>query len=207
MNRRPVCAAANQAQCLASSVATGTALTTPYVVSANAWASDNALAYDFGVQHPDGTQCAARFGMTLPRSAPMLSPDAGTPSAFCWEVFDELLRLMWNLVMRSRSRAMTSGPCYKAISLSPPNLLHARLRIRTRQTCCARARDAYVMNSGSASYTFSSLPAGDPASQYMTVLYACVRDSYGASNCTTTSVTVRAPPRRLAPHALAVPNA
>ena len=60
MNRRPVCAAANQAQCLASSVATGTALTTPYVVSANAWASDNALAYDFGVQHPDGTQCAAR---------------------------------------------------------------------------------------------------------------------------------------------------
>jgi len=93
MNRRPVCAAANQAQCLASSVATGTALTTPYVVSANAWASDNALAYDFGVQHPDGTQCAARFGMTPPRSAPMLSPDAGTPSAFFWEVFDELLRL------------------------------------------------------------------------------------------------------------------
>jgi len=49
-----------------------------------------------------------------------------------------------------------------------------------------------VRNSGSASYTFSSLPAGDPASQYATVLYACVRDSYGASNCTTTSVTVRA---------------
>ena len=58
----------------------------------------------------------------------------------------------------------------------------------------ARARDAYVMNSGSAAYTFASLPAGDPAAAFATVLYACVRDSYGASNCTTTSVTVGPPP-------------
>lgn len=58
MNRRPVCVAADQTQCLASVPATGTALTTAYVVSANSWASDNTLAYDFGVQHPDGTQRA-----------------------------------------------------------------------------------------------------------------------------------------------------
>ena len=58
MNSRPVCASADQTQCLASSPATGTALTTPFVLSANAWASDNTLTFDFGVQHPDGTQCA-----------------------------------------------------------------------------------------------------------------------------------------------------
>lgn len=51
-------------------------------------------------------------------------------------------------------------------------------------------RDSYVTNSGSASYTFASLPTGNPAANYATTLYACVGDSYGASNCTTTSVTV-----------------
>ena len=58
MNSRPVCASADQTQCLASSPAAGIALTTPFMLSANAWASDNTLTYDFGVQHPDGTQCA-----------------------------------------------------------------------------------------------------------------------------------------------------
>ena len=57
MNSRPVCESTDQAQCLASSPATGVALTTPFVLSANAWASDSTLTFDFGVQHPDGTQC------------------------------------------------------------------------------------------------------------------------------------------------------
>lgn len=53
-------------------------------------------------------------------------------------------------------------------------------------------RDPYVTNSGQATYTFASLPTGAAASAYATTLYACVRDVYGASNCTTTSATVRA---------------
>lgn len=60
MNGRPVCAATDQTQCVVSSVSTGTALATAFVVSANAWASDNALNYAFGVQHPDGSQCARK---------------------------------------------------------------------------------------------------------------------------------------------------
>ncbi|KAK9833282.1 hypothetical protein WJX81_002494 [Elliptochloris bilobata] len=120
MIRRPVCTGVDQTQCVASSPATGTALTTPYTLSANSWASDNALAYEFGVQHPDGTQ------------------------------------------------------------------------------------DSYVTNSGSAAYTFASLPTGSPASSYATTLYACVRDAYGASNCTTTMVTVNPPAANFAVNASAL---
>lgn len=56
----------------------------------------------------------------------------------------------------------------------------------------ALGRDPYVTNSGQATYTFASLPTGSTASAYATTLYACVRDVYGASNCTTTSATVGA---------------
>ena len=58
----------------------------------------------------------------------------------------------------------------------------------------ALGRDPYVTNSGQASYTFASLPTGNAASAYATVLYACVRDVYGASNCTTTLATVGTSP-------------